>query len=383
MEQIIRSSREQIQEYFLTEALNQSFLKKLGGDLLDIKKELDSNQPRFKIGSAVDTLLTEGEEVYEALYYKSTIDNPPSEAVANIVQQVLTLVKEDYQEYLEVTVASPVEEEASPFKDFAGDLENWSTYIIDACETIGWNKTWGAEAKIRNITKDGSLYFRELISSEGKTILSTDEEAKIRAVVDSLKTHKRTKHFFDEESITNNPSIRIRYQVPIYFILPVKEIRAKALLDIVVEFLNEKGEVVMARPVDIKTTYGNTFNFPGVFKSLRYDIQAAWYTLALQSLYPTAKIEPFLFVVESVDNPGKPLVFEVDEATRHIGMEGLETPYKSYLGVKQLVSLYVFYEENGYAEEREIQLAKGRNLLVSFEHGISGYATEVWDNLPE
>ena len=96
-------------------------------------------------------------------------------------------------------------------------------------------------------------------------------------------------------------------------------------------------------------------------------------------------IKPFQFVVESSTNPGKPLVFSLDESLLQIGLNGRkavrlvdtdlfsETPGQEVtiayeiLGVNQLIEKFKYHSENGFFLEKEIQEAGVNPLTISWE----------------
>ena len=94
----------------------------------------------------------------------------------------------------------------------------------------------------------------------------------------------------------------------------------KALLDMVVI----DDELQTVQPIDIKTTGEYPENFHRVAKRFRYDIQAAFYTLALSYAYPEYTILPFQFLVESTvaSAIGTPLLYTCTESDLLIGRYG-------------------------------------------------------------
>jgi hypothetical protein len=134
---------------------------------------------------------------------------------------------------------------------------------------------------------------------------------------------------------------------------------------------------------------GNTYYFPSSIKARRYDIQAAWYVLALHHHFAIPEgsnvVKPFQFVVESTTYQGKPLNYIVAESLLALGRFGRRAislhetdmfngdPMASaiiqpqILGFEQLLDLYIYHSENGFNEEREIQEAGLTPLVVSWD----------------
>lgn len=384
---VIVASKEEVQEYYESSALSQSKLKKLLGDLNSFHKEEDSSAEHFVIGSAVDCILTNSREAFEAEYYISEVEKLPSEAVMNILQSVHEDLLQDYAEHSEVIQGQDEPLPVTPFVEFVGDLKDHPSYILDACEKAEWQSRWGADAKLKNIIEPGTEYFRDLCKAFGKRVISKSQANIIDAVVTSLQNNPRTVGFFDRVSFENLPNITIYYQFPIYF--EYKGVKCKALLDMVIVERDIEGRIISVTGIDLKTMNGNTYYFPSSIRARRYDIQAAWYVLALHHHFAIPEgsnvIKPFQFVVESTTYQGKPLNYTVAESLLYLGRYGRRAislhetdmfngdPMVSaiiqpqILGFEQLLDLYIFHSENGFNEEREIQEAGLTPLVVSWD----------------
>jgi hypothetical protein len=182
------------------------------------------------------------------------------------------------------------------------------------------------------------------------------------------------------------PDLTVYYQFPIYF--EYRGVNCKALLDMVFVYRTEEGKITVVVGVDLKTMNGNTFYFPSSVRARRYDIQAAWYTLALHKHFAVPDgsdvIKPFQFVVESTSYQGKPLNFIVDSSLLNMGRFGKKaltlvdtnlftegaqnaTLQQSVLGFEDLLDLYIYHSENGFSEERQIQEAGLNPLVINWD----------------
>lgn len=369
---VIVASKEEVQKYYESEALGQSKLKLLLGDISSFNKEFDSSAEHFLIGSAVDCILTNSREAFNAEYYTSEIEKLPSDAIIEILKLVHENLLEDYAESLEVITTEQETASVTPFVEFVGELGNWEAYILEACERTGWQPRWGAEAKFKNILV-ASDYFMDLCQSFGKTVISQSQANTIHTIVASLTGNPRTARYFDRRTLEDYAKVEVYYQFPVYF--EYRGVQCKALLDIVIVERNDAGEITGVTPVDLKTMNGNTYYFPSSIKTRRYDIQAAWYTLALEKHFGPGLIKPFQFVVESTSYQGKPLLFEVEQSLLEIGRAGIVPVILSdidvvlkqeVLGYEQLLDLYIYHSENGFNEERAIQEAGLQPLKVDW-----------------
>jgi hypothetical protein len=369
---VIVASKEEVQKYYESEALGQSKLKLLLGDISSFNKEFDSSAEHFLIGSAVDCILTNSREAFNAEYYTSEIEKLPSDAIIEILKLVHENLLEDYAESLEVITTEQETASVTPFAEFVGELGNWEAYILEACERTGWQPRWGAEAKFKNVLV-ASDYFMDLCKAFGKTVISQSQTNTIHTIVASLTGSPRTARYFDRRTLEDYAKVEVYYQFPVYF--EYRGVQCKALLDIVIVERNDAGEITGVTPVDLKTMNGNTYYFPSSIKTRRYDIQAAWYTLALEKHFGPGLIKPFQFVVESTSYQGKPLLFEVEQSLLEIGKKGIVPVILSdidvvlkqeVLGYEQLLDLYIYHSENGFNEERAIQEAGLQPLKVDW-----------------
>lgn len=384
---VIVATKEEVLEYYESSALGQSKLKRLLGDLGSFHKEEDSSAEHFVIGSAVDCILTNSREAFNQEYYISEVEKLPSETVVGILQSVHEDLLQDYAEHLEVVLDQEEPKPVTPFVEFVGDLKDHPAYILDACDRAEWQSRWGADAKLKNIIEPGTEYFMDLCKAFGKRVISKSQANIINAIVASLENNPRTSAFFDRVSFEALPHITIYYQFPIYF--EYRGVQCKALLDMVIVERDIEGKILSITGIDLKTMNGNTYYFPSSIKARRYDIQAAWYTLALHSHFAVPDgsdvIKPFQFVVESTTYQGKPLNFIVAKSLLDMGRFGRraislhETDMfngdgmasaiiqQQVLGFEQLLDLYIYHSENGFNEEREIQEAGLTPLVVSWD----------------
>lgn len=385
---IVIASKEDIQEYYQSDSLGQSKLKLLLGDLSSFHKEFDSSAEHFLIGSAVDCILTSTQEEFNNTYYKAEVDKKPSETILGILDLVYNDLLQDYSEYLEVSS----EEEKTSFQEFVGELSNQSVYLLRACEVTGWQPRWGAEAKLKNIIESSEEYFTDLCKSFGKTILSKTQAETIQRIVTSLENSPRTSIFFNRELYGQLPeTLTVYYQFPIYF--EYRGVNCKALLDMVFVGRDTEGNLLSVTGVDLKTMNGNTYHFPSSVRTRRYDIQAAWYTLALQKHFAIPEdssiMKPFQFVVESTSYQGKPLNFVIEDSLLAMGRFGRRaislhdtdmfngdpmasaTLQYEIKGFEQLLDLYIYHSENGFTEEKEIQETGLNPLKINWDGIVS------------
>lgn len=331
------TSKEDVDKYFATDALSQSELKYL---LKGYPYYLKRKEEPFKatesmlIGSAVDCILTGEEGQFKEEYYILTTPKP--------TEKVLEIIDAVAEELIFLEETSTVE------------LLDHTTILEGKIEAFKYQSRWKMETRVTKILDEGSEYFKAKVASIGKKVISPEQWNTITQVVTSLRTHVRTAHFFQDEC-----TFEIEFQKPIFF--KYEGLDCKALLDFAILVRDAKGEVVEVLPYDLKTTYESTVNFPNIVRNFRYDIQAAWYSLALKEEYPKATIKNFTFVVESTTNPGTPLVLQTTLDFLITGITGREavmqedvTLRQRVLGIKDLLAKYKYHTTTDLREEQYI-----------------------------
>ena len=373
---VIITKREDIKAYFDSKAVGQSSLKSLTGGLdsfLDnqYKDEEETHyteKGHFIIGSGVDSKLTGEEDDFDKEYYVSTIDKKPSDTEMAMIHYVLEDVMDSY------TPSQLEEEGLEPLQAYLGSIQA-------ASEEFGWYNGKPGEKRIQGLIERCSLYFEDLKAAYGKQVVSKEQADIIDGIVMSLRTHPRTAHFFDRETQQMNTNVDFYYQLPIYF--NYKDIDCKALLDLVIVVKDEQGRIASVQPIDLKTMSGRTIDFMTSLKSRRYDIQAAWYTMAIQHWMSELgltlgeyTLHPFKFIVESTTIQGNPLIFICDESLLEMGKTGrpeldnvciakedihdiYTIKYNEIKGYEQLIEDYLFYEEQGWKEEKVVEQNEG------------------------
>lgn len=360
--------QEKIDQYFESDALSQSMLKKLIGGIdvfLNSKKEekelFYSEKGSLITGSAVDTLLTGEVGEFEKQYHISNLTVKPSAVEMSITQRVFEeVVNHNKNNNLGIKTLN----------DYPGSLD---AAIVEE----DWYGGKPGEKRITGLITRCTDYFEDLKKGIGKQILTTEEHKMIKDIVFNLKSNVRTARYFDRKYYENHKNVDIYYQLPIYFYY--KGVYCKALLDMLIVYKDDLG-LIGIQPVDLKTMNGSTLKFLSSIKSWRYDIQAAWYTEALSSkdssftlpgLEPHL-IAPFKFIVESSNFPGQPLVYQVDEEIMKIGKFGkkdltVKTPNyeypelvkQGYKGFDELIDIYLYQNENDWKEEEIITKSNG------------------------
>lgn len=349
------------QEYFEHPNISQSELKLLlsGSPRAFTRvreKELYFEEKRhFTVGSAVDCMLTQGQEEFDTQYYIGELENKPTDVIKSILNEVFDFLIQDGKEASELSVIS-----SESYKSVIIQMANSHNYYANRSDDFKYSKIC-----------EYYEYWDELRNSQGKIILSQNELVLINSIVMSLKSSDITGKYLHE---CDDNNIEKLYQFPIYF--TYLDVECKALLDLVIiDHINKT-----IQPIDIKTLGDYTFNFPKSVRQRRYDIQAAYYTQALKIHSPGYVILPFKFLVESTTYPGTPLVFTCSESLLSLGKYGMPgyyttgtildnrtniivNRYTKLKGFVDLIELYKYYQENGFEEDKRIVENSGEFII--------------------
>jgi len=305
----------------------------------------------FTIGSAVDTILTQGKGVFRNTHHVTSIPKPTGKTLSII-------------NYVFDNVRLTGEEEVI-------ELAGFEQTILDGCIMENFHNEWGNSARVNYIVRNGEPYFNDLIKAMGKTVLSPEEVETSEGIVKSLKESQNTQPYFVGKHMPRG--VDMHYQVPIYFVY--KDVLCKALLDIVA--VDHRNKLI--RPLDLKTMGDYTIMFPKSIRRFRYDIQGAFYTEALMHAIPEGKgmfsgltdygILPFAFIVESTKVQGNPLIYQMDESLLKIGKHGRDELFigdkGDYLqssrikGFDEAIDLLIWHRENGFDKDKDVVDADG------------------------
>lgn len=333
---IYRHTDQQLQDYFDSPAINQSALKVIidpNGGIEKFADEMDSllrsndlyyeEKKHFIIGQAVDTYITQGEEIFKNKYHYSQLKKKPSDAVKSIINMVFDTVNQSLRT-----------DDIMPFINYKEEIYNAANehkYSMNRAaptdkqlkDPANAGKTdWWTEDNRWSSMKNAEEYWQSLIEASGKQVLSDNEYNIINNIILSFTTHKHTANLFKD-----GDNIDIVYQFPMYWQYLKKD--CKGLLDMII--INHTTKKIM--PIDLKTIGDYILRFPNAVKKRRYDLQSSFYSYGLHYyLTPLATligkhlmgyhISDFAFIVESTIKQGTPLIFVVDENLNKVGLEG-------------------------------------------------------------
>lgn len=289
-------------EYRADPALSYSILAKYereGFEKLDhLFDSVDS--PSLTFGSAVDTLITDGEQAFNNRFLVTSF--PP------ITPQETPIVNELFEQF------------GNQFTDINSIPDSG---IMQAIEKYGFQKRWKLETRINAIKADCAKYYQVLFMAKGKTILDQETYDRIFACYRALKDSPQTHTYFCD----NNPFDGIERLYQLKFKQNLTGIDYRCMADLIV--VNHKAKTVT--PVDLKTSSKPEYNFYKSFLDWRYDIQAKLYwrlirkTMDSDPIFKDYKLANYRFVTVSSTKDPEPLIWLFEDTKSVVNLE-YETP---------------------------------------------------------
>lgn len=274
-------------EYRKDPALSQSALavyERKGFECLDTLFE-PVESPSLTFGSAVDALITGGEDEFNSRFFISDI---PS-----LKPSVEPVVKKIYEVF------------HTSYTDIA-DIPN--SGLLSIIEEFKYQPNWKIETRIKNIKQEGQQYYQTMFMAGDKKILSQSVYNRVFACVRALKDSPQTKMYFQED----NPFDDIERVYQMKFKGTLGKITYRGMADLLM--VNHKEKIVI--PCDLKTSSGREYSFPEHFLEWNYQLQARIYWRLIRQLmdkdeyFKDFTLKDFRFiVVNNIDNP-IPLVWK-------------------------------------------------------------------------
>lgn len=348
----IYTPQEEIEEYFLSPALNQGKIKTIARSLYSYKRLISKSgreqelffyeNEAMLMGSAMDYMLTSGLPL-ESKYCVATMEKKPSDTICSIVKEVMSMVGEGFT-----------------------FLHEYEDKILESCTNHGYQSNWGDAAKVRAVIRDGAEYAVELFLCSGLTTLSQEEYNTI------LKGYTQIREWLEK----TYPNCTIIYQKPLYFNL--QGVDCKALPDAIVYNPDTRRVIIL----DFKLTTVPITNFDMIFRDRRYDVQAAFYKEGLMAygykvheMFDSDRIRniSFTFVVYSTKSDVT-CDFEVSNLTIDNAIKGFKYRGAWIPGITEGIEKYLWYEKNGWEEEWMVKQDLRRITFKKIETYDSTYS---------
>lgn len=208
----------------------------------------------------------------------------------------------------------------------------------------GFYKGKTLEKVLEDFTEKGKDYFQTLLDNSCKTVVEISLVDKSKKVAIMLATDEFTKDIFTENNLDYFPKFPVEWK---YTTQNGKVIKCKSEIDILK--IDHKDKKIYLK--DLKTTYDNE-NFEYSYLKYRYDLQAAFYYLALEYWsreegMDDYTVEPMEFIVgDTSANNRRPVRFQTTLTDLDAGLNGCVIKGVRYKGVHELIEEIAWAENN-------------------------------------
>lgn len=203
--------------------------------------------PSLTFGSAVDAIITGGDEEFNSKFLVADFPDIPD--------TVVKIVKDCFAEF-HITHRN--------LSDIP-DVE-----IIGRAANYNYQNNWKPETRAKVIKEKGEEYYNLLFLAEGKTILSNDVYNEVLASVSALRESPSTEYCFRPDNPFDD-SVERLYQLKFKATLGGTDYRCMADL-LIVDYANK-----IIYPKDLKTSSHYEWDFYKSFIDWNYQIQARLY----------------------------------------------------------------------------------------------------------
>ena len=257
------------QEYRDLEIPSYSMLSAIQSQGVDVIKGVKTSF-NFKFGSLVDVMCFEPHRVND-LFYKGGSVKSPTTSHKKVVDEIL--------ESISVPIGAIQNVSTGPFKrklarKISNKLEDYRSLIVNTAAKHGVLKSYSEDKLVDTIVKSSGLYFKDKLTSRGKTLIKPEMWALALETANTLQAHPFTGKYFAK----GVKGVEIIYQYK--FDTKVNGRRVKGMLDCLI--VNHNKKIII--PVDLKTGEVPCKDFPMIYTSHKYYIQGALYSEALKSI---------------------------------------------------------------------------------------------------
>lgn len=203
--------------------------------------------PSLTFGSAVDSIITGGQEEFDERFMVAEFPSIPD--------SIVKIIKSLYKQY------------AGTYRSLLNIPDN---SIIRETEDQNYQMNWKPETRAKVIREKGTDYYNLLFVAGDRCIIDTQTYQDVVNAVRVLKEGSSTKLYFADDN-PFEPDIERLYQLK--FKGEFDGITYRNMADLII--VNHKEKWV--KPVDLKTSSHTEWDFYKSFVDWRYDIQARLY----------------------------------------------------------------------------------------------------------
>ena len=198
-------------------------------------------------GSAVDSLITGGQEEFDERFMVAEFPSTP-DSITKIVKSLFSQYRDSYRSLIMIP----------------------DDVIIKETEYQSYQMNWKPETRAKIIKEKGADYYNLLFVAGDRTILDTTTYQDVCNAVRALKESESTKFYFADNN-PFEPNIERFYQLKFKACLEGIEYRCMSDLLIV----NYENKTI--QPIDLKTSSHAEWDFYKSFVEWNYQIQARLY----------------------------------------------------------------------------------------------------------
>lgn len=203
--------------------------------------------PSLTFGSAVDSLITGGQEEFDERFMVAEFPSTP-DSITKMVKSLFSQYRDSYRSLITIP----------------------DDAIIRETEYQSYQMNWKPETRAKVIKEKGADYYNLLFIAGSKTILDTQTYQDVCSAVRALKESKSTQFYFAEDN-PFEPDIERFYQLK--FKGEFNGVKYRNMADLII--VNHKEKWV--KPVDLKTSSHTEWDFYRSFVEWQYQIQARLY----------------------------------------------------------------------------------------------------------
>ena len=229
--------------------------------------------PSLTFGSAVDSIITGGQEEFEDRFFVADFPDTPD----SIIQIVKALFNEFSVTHR--TLESIPNEE-----------------VIGFASRFNYQNNWKPETRAKVIKEKGNRYYDLLYLTVDKTLVSQDMYNEAIRMVDALRTSEATKWYFADNN-PFEPEIERYYQLK--FKATLHNVDYRCMADLIICDHKNK-ELILC---DLKTTGHPEYEFASSFLTWNYSYQARLYSRIIaknirkDSYFKDFKLSNYRFIV--------------------------------------------------------------------------------------
>ena len=305
----------------------------------------DEEKRYFRIGSALDTLLTDNEEFHNEFKIVSSVR--PWGLMGKFVDALPLGLEQD----------APQEQYQEAYEKSGYKMR------IDRV----WSKFWE--------NSDAVEYYQDLCcEDDGRSVLSKDEFDLVINMKELIMSNPFTHRYF----FSYDDDIEIHSQIPIYF--EYAGLACKALMDGII--VNHKDKTI--QPYDLKTSGKSVHEFEKWIPMYGYHRQAAFYSIALENWIEdyfgqikavtgavlNYEVLPFKFVVveSKVSSQVPAIIYELSQEDLEAGLNGGYRDGRYIPGVNQLIEDYKWHlKEDKWQLPRKLYESDGIKKTSIFD----------------